>query len=91
MYNENGGFDESATCLGDWDLIARYTENNKVYFIDRVVHFYHGNHDYSGKSIDSKWQDNYAGFINNLNLPHSVIALVSKWQEKYVDFMKKRK
>lgn len=91
IYNENGGFDESATCLGDWDLIARYTENNNISFIDRVVLFYHGNHDYSGKSIDSKWQDSHAGFIKNRSLPPSVTALVRKWQEKFADFMKKRK
>ena len=91
IYNEKGGCDESATCLGDGDLIVRYTENNKVSFIDRVVLFYHGNHDYSGKAIDSKWQDNYAGCLKNRSLSHSVTALVSKWQEKYADFMNKRK
>ena len=91
IYKEKGGFDESATRLGDWDLIVRYTENNKVSFIDRVVLFYHGNHDYSGKAIDSKCPDNHAGFMKNRSLSHSVTALVSKWQEKYADFMKKRK
>ena len=45
IYKEKGGFDESATRLGDGDLIVRYTENNKVSFIDRVVLFYHGNHE----------------------------------------------
>ena len=91
IYDGNGGFDESATRLVDRDLIARYTEKNKVSFIDRVVLFYHGNHDYSGKSNDSKRQDHYAGFIKNRGLPHAVIALVSQWKEKYADFTKKRK
>ena len=85
VYNENGGFDENMTRLVDWDLIARYTERNKVFFIDKIVLLYNDSNDYSRISNVNNYQENYAYFMKKRNLPHSVITvLITRNNEDFV-------
>ncbi|MCE7699897.1 MAG: glycoside hydrolase family 99-like domain-containing protein, partial [Methanobacterium paludis] len=37
LYEELGGFNESLTSMVDWDLILRYTQHNKPFFLNEVL------------------------------------------------------
>ena len=71
LYDSRGGFDNNLTRLVDWDLIIRYTYNNKPLFLNKVLVDYYIDEEFENITIKEPLK-------NNMDLIHE-----KYWDELY--------
>lgn len=84
-YRKNGGFDEKLERLVDWDLILRYTYQNKPYFIDAVTLKYNDDSDRTDRISVSKNREKAMEQVKRKHRTKSVTTCITTYnQEKYI-------
>ena len=85
IYEKLGGFDENMTRLVDWDLVARYTKNNKPVHIKKVTLYYNDSSDFDRITGSAKLYDNIAYFRKkNCNVPVVTTMITSYNHQDYI-------
>lgn len=65
LYKEFGGFDNNLSRLIDWDLIIRYTERYKPFFIEKVILDYYDGKEFSRITNNDSHNKNYKRVVIN--------------------------
>jgi glycosyltransferase involved in cell wall biosynthesis len=78
LVKKYGIFDTNLKRLVDWDLIIRYTRNNKPYFINKVLLKYNDNPNYERISTTENLEESKEIIFNKIKNYKEKEALISK-------------